>query len=867
MTMISNLENKIYSVLFAFVFCLILFSLTNASADIFLEDFATTEFCDTELTTALWDTAAGELSLHPFELELVGGVAPYGMIRDFALEGDFAYLAIEDGGFQVIDIIDPENPVHVGGISAIEFPLGVAISGDFAYVTGLTQLLVIDITDPAQPIIITAMDGLSEVSGIVIAGDYAYIASGNNGLLAVDISVPTMVNLVGSYNTPGFASSVDLYGDYAYVTDGYFGIAVIDVSDPTNPVHLHQVPAMNHTENICIAGQLAYVTEISSELLIYTLTNPATPVLIGTCALPGHAKDVDVDGSYAYVTVADNDYTGVFVLDLSDPTNPEVIVEMTPPGFPVGVKARGEYAFINCAYDGLQVLRVADPMTPAVAGSALETHSITDLIVSGDIACLLGRYPGDPCFCTMSLADPAQPQIIGSLPLYANAFYFKVQGHYAFLSAGTQGLLVVDYHDAANPVIAANLPIDGTTIYIEQAGNYVYLGVLGETECRLIVVDISDPCNPVQATEHPLVTTPHGFAIAGDYLYISEHEDGAYRFIGIAAIDVSDPENPFAAGSYSVTDQYPHELRVEGNILFASYWTPFGLSNGVELIDITDPLNMELLGAYRGGEWFNSEICLAGDIMFIFGGERRLDVVDVSDPDDPTLMHSISTTFTPRCMDRAGDFLYCGSTHAGLYSVQTFDRLVNKVPNAAQSLPLPVMEENPAIIRLVTSGQPSCVWEISADGGAHWQVVPDDGSWQTLAYQGSELLWRVQLLYSVTGQPPVVDELQLEWLYASALVADNHDNRMMLHQNAPNPFKPKTTIRFELPNVCNVTLDIIDVAGRLVTTLVSGEQMAGSHSVDWLGLDETGQPVSPGAYFYRLSTPNLRQTRKMVLLQ
>ncbi len=92
--------------------------------------------------------------------------------------------------------------------------------------------------------------------------------------------------------------------------------------------------------------------------------------------------------------------------------------------------------------------------------------------------------------------------------------------------------------------------------------------------------------------------------------------------------------------------------------------------------------------------------------------------------------------------------------------------------------------------------------------------------------------------------------------------------RFALHQNVPNPFNPNTNIIFDVPpGGGSVTLRIYDVNGRLVRTLVDGPQNAGQKTVVWDGLNETGNQVATGAYFYRMTGPGFEQTRKMMLLK
>jgi hypothetical protein len=90
-----------------------------------------------------------------------------------------------------------------------------------------------------------------------------------------------------------------------------------------------------------------------------------------------------------------------------------------------------------------------------------------------------------------------------------------------------------------------------------------------------------------------------------------------------------------------------------------------------------------------------------------------------------------------------------------------------------------------------------------------------------------------------------------------------------LAQNYPNPFNPTTTIRYSIKEHAHVTLKIDNVAGQLVKTLVNEKQQPRQegYSVQWNGLRNDGQPVSSGAYFYRLKAGDFVRTKKMVLMK
>ncbi len=84
----------------------------------------------------------------------------------------------------------------------------------------------------------------------------------------------------------------------------------------------------------------------------------------------------------------------------------------------------------------------------------------------------------------------------------------------------------------------------------------------------------------------------------------------------------------------------------------------------------------------------------------------------------------------------------------------------------------------------------------------------------------------------------------------------------------PNPFNPMTTISFNLPERSNVKLAIFDLAGRLVRTLISGDQFeSGYHEVEWNGKSNGGIPAAGGVYLYKLDAGQYSDTKRMTLLK
>jgi hypothetical protein len=88
-----------------------------------------------------------------------------------------------------------------------------------------------------------------------------------------------------------------------------------------------------------------------------------------------------------------------------------------------------------------------------------------------------------------------------------------------------------------------------------------------------------------------------------------------------------------------------------------------------------------------------------------------------------------------------------------------------------------------------------------------------------------------------------------------------------LNQNYPNPFNPNTVIRFSLPQDCWVKLEVYNLLGQKVKTLVDQMLKTGTREVVWDGKNQAGAEVSSGIYFYRIKAKDFTDIKKMVLVK
>ncbi len=133
----------------------------------------------------------------------------------------------------------------------------------------------------------------------------------------------------------------------------------------------------------------------------------------------------------------------------------------------------------------------------------------------------------------------------------------------------------------------------------------------------------------------------------------------------------------------------------------------------------------------------------------------------------------------------------------------------------------------------------------------------------TVIPAGSRLLVRVPGEFEITDA--LVSDLEHNALIPTILPAAKRSNlpaEFSLGQNYPNPFNPITEISFGLPDAADVKLDIYNLMGQKVATLIDDRREAGHHVVQW-----DGSQVASGIYLYRLKAGSFTETKKMLLLK
>lgn len=232
--------------------------------------------------------------------------------NSLALQGNYLYLIDKVAlGLRVIDITNPAAPVEAAALDTIEYPLSLAINGDYLYVLGGewlsgdgdASLWVLDISNPITPVKVGSLDWSQEgVSDLAILGASAYVAS-DTGLIIIDISTPSAPSRIGFYPAERATTVSAVNWERYQVVSPYIYLAsrssnMLEILSPlegSDPIRVGFYPASGSIDLVELAHTSAYLVNsytheerdaFFQDLYLLNLTNPAIPITLDLYPLP-----------------------------------------------------------------------------------------------------------------------------------------------------------------------------------------------------------------------------------------------------------------------------------------------------------------------------------------------------------------------------------------------------------------------------------------------------------------------------------------------------------------------------------------------------------------------------------------------------
>jgi hypothetical protein len=481
------------------------------------------------------------------------------------------------------------------------------------------------------------------------------------------------VEYVGSTLWSG-VNDVKVAGNYAYCAF-VNGLVTLDVTNPTTPVFISKLRLEGNALKIDVAGNYAYVAEGDSCLKIINVSNPASPALTGIYHLPEAANSVFIAGNYAYVADASS---GLIVVNISDPSNPVLTSNYAAIAYDVFVL--GNYAYLANRYNGLTVVDITDPVNPLYVGRYYTPHPPASVFVSGGYAYVIWHqhnyYPYESGLCVISVADPANPVLAGSYnPDNQDFSHVFISGNYAYVlwsdfSDSRGNVDIVSLADLSDPVLLGCYYSQGISSSIYASGGYIYL----PDDCSgLLIINIADPINPALASNYGSGAVSD-IIVNNNYAYVVD-ESFVLNDSVLKIIDISNPTIPVPAGNYiDTTIGLIGDFFIRGDYAYVlnNSGGPFSRQYSLDIIDVSNPSNPTLIGSFvRPMGYFGDCVFVSGNYAYIsrtqpeFMNPTYLDILDVSNPDSAFVVGACNIPSFSTGLFVSGSNLYQSFDHPG----------------------------------------------------------------------------------------------------------------------------------------------------------------------------------------------------------
>ncbi|MBN2009827.1 cellulase family glycosylhydrolase [candidate division KSB1 bacterium] len=296
-----------------------------------------------------------------------------------------------------------------------------------------------------------------------------------------------------------------------------------------------------------------------------------------------------------------------------------------------------------------------------------------------------------------------------------------------------------------------------------------------------------------------------------------------------------------------------------GWLHWAAYDVP-GSSDGDNLFDASETITA-LGNSFRGlTDWaYLATPVRSTDVTWVdIDLEQALTSVDYQNTRFAAYVSTFNSTGGPVGFNVLN---YRGPLRLGMPAIELPEHLAigDDLEIGWSTLNWPIMPEVPVSLLL------------SRDGGDQWETIADNVkddkfSWKVTGPVSDQCVLRI---VDNTDENIYIDS-PTEFVISNTTAVDQTNASPLtfeLYSAYPNPFNPSTIISYQLPVSSDVHLSVYNLNGQLVQTLVTGQQEAGLHQVEWNGMDDWGQTISSGVYLYRLQAGNRVSTSKMLLMK
>jgi len=695
----------------------------------------------------------------------------------------------------------------------------VDAKGNFAYLGNGPTLHILDISEPASPLIVGEYLTDGYIYDIEVRDNVAFVCTGGE-VYFIDISNPAVPELISFIEISGVAISFAVDDSFVYVTTFSGYMKVIDISDLSNPFLRGIIPTLAELAT-CVETREGYVYIGSPKLPYMQIVDATNPDSLNESYFDSEGSGRSSFIKDTLLFIGSSWYTTYLkIYDISNPAEPIFIghVEINDSVIIDGITISedGLTAYLLCLSSftkGIYSLDISDLNQPVILDKFSKDTQVSSRGISITQNTLVASYFSG--LCILDSSNPISLEFKSFFPTGGFAQKIQVKDSLAFIASGLSGLWILDVSDPVKPKSISNINTGGYTsdLVVEDSLVYIVNSAIysvQDTSRGLWIIDVSNISQPVIISHYVgIVRFPSSYfhpnsIFKKDSMVLISQSGGVQNDSTLEIIDIS---NPFSPNIVSVfrTNYSPYDLCISDTVVYLAT-----ADGGLRLVNISNPRNPVEISSI-----LNSIFGVAKDEFYVYSSTSDFSIINVDEPLNPFLISSIKTHYGSGSVDLtvSGDYAYWAEYYLGVIDISDPENPVQLTTFLGKDVGRGVaVNENKIFFADQTMG----VWVLKND-----------------------------LITSVTENKSIIVPNSIE-----------------LYQNYPNPFNSTTTIELDIPKSEIVSVEVFDVIGRKIQTLLKGEVKAGNYKIKFDSFN-----LSSGIYLYRLTAGNKSIIKKMVILK
>jgi len=543
----------------------------------------------------------------------------------------------------IINMSNPSNPQVVYEVQARGFVAKSVLKDSFLFIGG-PGIEIWNITNLSNPIYRNTIS--TNVSDFCIRDSLLYAIAGDS------FRIFNIANINNPYRI-GICSDVGFYlsisGNYAYISDRW-GLYVVNIQNPANPYHIaswgDNILSAQARDTFCYVSTATTGSPDEIKFFILNVSNPNSIQQL-SCINYAGGYDIYLLNYFAYISGYYLPVGEFQIIDISNSSFPNVVSRCTTAGWNYGVWVNNPfgYAYVADRWEGLQVININNPTSPYIDTTMLGADNSLDIWIDRNYAYIANMRSG------LKIVDVSNPALSFQVGEYDTVGYYydtwSAVAHDSFAFIGIGYFRVLSVIDPTFPNMIGQVPMFNPAEDMVIRDTFIYVA----EDYKFEIFNVARPRQPRLVGSCNIGNTTCGLCLKDSLAYVATTP-------GVRIINISNPANPVEINS--INDLFTTSVSVKDTIAYLSnsydslkVWNVANINNPYQISSLYLGMNL----AYY--------VVVDSNLAYV-GSVRGLSIVDISNPQNMSIVGSYNTPDNIRRIFYLSPYIYCACFSAGM---------------------------------------------------------------------------------------------------------------------------------------------------------------------------------------------------------